>query len=175
MKNAPATFQRMMNEAILGLPNTQVYVDDIIMYSDSWEEHVKHTRTLSERLTKAKLTVNLAKIQIDKAKVTFLGHVIGQGKVRPIHAKVEAIVNFPQPRTKKEVMHFLGMAGYYRKFCHNFSDVVSPLTDLLSKNTKFVWTERCTQAFQMVKSMLMNAPVLFAPDFSKTFHIGSRC
>ena len=87
--------QRMMNEVISGLPNTQVYADDIIVYSDSWEKHVKHTRTLFERLTNTKLKVNLAKSQIGKAKVTFLGHVIGQGELWPIHAKVEAIVNFP--------------------------------------------------------------------------------
>ena len=95
--------------------------------------------------------------------------MIGQGKVQPIHAKVDAIVNFPQPKTKKELMRFLGMAGYYRKFCRNFSDVVSPLTNLLSKNAKFVWNGKCVQAFLMVKTMLGSAPILSAPDFTKPF------
>ena len=169
MKNAPATFQRLMNEVIAGLPNTEVYIDDIVLYSSSWEEHLKATFDLFDRLTKAKLTVNLAKSQIAKAKVKFLGHVIGQGEIKPVHAKVEAVVNFPQPNTKRELMRFLGMAGYYRKFCHNFSDIVSPMTNLLRKNVKFVWTERCVQAFNTIKSMLASAPILSAPDFTKPF------
>ena len=169
MKNAPATFQRLMNQVISELPNTEVYIDDIILYSNSWEEHMNYTRALYKKLAEAQLTVNLAKSQISKAKVTFLGHVIGQGKVQPIHAKVDAIVNFPQPKTKKELMRFLGMAGYYRKFCRNFSDVVSPLTNLLSKNAKFVWNGKCVQAFLMVKTMLGSAPILSAPDFTKPF------
>jgi len=87
----------------------------------------------------ANLTVNLAKCEFGHATVTFLGHVVGQGHVKPIQAKVEAIAQYPTPTHKKALMRFLGMVGYYRKFCPNFSDVASPLTDLLKKNAKFTW------------------------------------
>ena len=130
---------------------------------------MEYSKALFDRLTQAKLTVNLSKSQIGKAKVVFLGHEVGQGEVRPKNSKVEAIVNFPQPQTKKELMRFLGMAGYYRKFCRNFSDVVSPLTNLLAKNAKFVWTDECNQAFEKVKNMLTSEPVLAAPNFDKPF------
>ena len=79
MENAPATFQRLMNERIAGLENVYVYIDDLVVYSDTWEDHVSHTRSLFNRLSLAKLTVNLTKSHIGKAKVTFLGHKIGQG------------------------------------------------------------------------------------------------
>ena len=129
MMNAPATFQRIMNRVIAGLDNTEVYIDDIVMYSNTWNQHIEHTKALFDRLSRAKLTINLSKSQIGKARVTFLGHEVGQGEVKPVNAKVEAIAHFPQPQTKKGLMRFLGMAGYYRKFCRNFSDVVFPLTN----------------------------------------------
>ena len=173
MMNAPATFQRLMNQVIAGLENTEVYIDDIVIYSDTWKQHMEHTKALFDRLSQAKLTVNLSKSQIGKAKITFLGHEIGQGEVKPVNAKVEAIAHFPQPQTKKELMRFLGMAGYYRKFCRNFSDVVSPLTNLLAKNTKFVWNEECRLAFEKIQNMLMSAPVLAAPDFDKPFALAT--
>ena len=95
----------------------------------------------------------------------FLGHVVGQGEVAPVAAKVAAIFKFPAPTDKREVMRFLGMAGYYCKFCCNFSVVVEPLTSLLRKREKLIWSEECQQAFEKVKSLLFSAPVLRAPDF----------
>ena len=89
---------------------------------------------------------------------------MGRGQVRPVRAKVEAIDLFPVPVDRKGVRRFLGMVGYYRSFCKNFSDGVSPLTDLLSTKP-FIWTDRCQQAFEGAKSLLANAPVLAAPDF----------
>ena len=113
MKNAPTTFQILMNKVIAGLDNTRVYIDDKVVFSDTWDDHVKHTEALFRQLLKAKLTVNLNKSQIGKVKVVFLGHEIGQGKVQPLKIKGEAIVNFPRPETKKHLMRFLGMAEYY--------------------------------------------------------------
>ena len=124
MTNSGATFQRLMNSVIFELENCDVYVDDLIIYSDTWEQHMKQIRALFDRLMIAKLTVNLVKCEFGRACVTYLGHVVGQGQVKPVNAKVEAIVNFPQPKTKREVMQFIGMAGFFRKFCKNFSEVV---------------------------------------------------
>ena len=92
-------------------------------------------------------------------------------KVKPISAKIEAISAFPQPSTKKQVMRFLGMAGYYRKFFQNFSTVTQPLTELLRKSVKFLWTERCQSAFNRLKALLQSAHVLSAPDFSRPFKL----
>ena len=171
MRNSPATFQRLMNRVIAGLNKTDVYIDDVVASAATWQEHLDQLRALFDRLSQANLTVNLDKCEFAQATVTFLGHVVGQGQVLPLKAKVEAIEKFPPPDGKKILMRFLGMAGFYRKFCCNFSTVVAPLTDLLKKGTKFVWSEGCQAAFEKVKAMLSHSPVLAAPDFSKPFVI----
>ena len=118
------------------------------MYSNTWKEHVAYLRDLFGRLSKAGLVVNLTKCEFAKATVTYLGHEIGQGRVAPRSAKVQAIVDFPSPSSKKELLRFLGMCGFYRKFVRNFSEVVAPLTDLLKKRVKFDWSGACEMAFQ---------------------------
>lgn len=169
MKNAPATFQRMMTEVVKGLDGCGVYIDDIIIFTSDWKEHMKVIKQLFERLSAAELTVNLRKCDFARATVTYLGHEVGGGMVRPIEAKVEAISKFPIPKTKKELMRFLGMAGYYRKFCRNFASVISPLTELLRHNAKYEWSDLCNSAFCRVKTMLSTSPVLCTPDFSQGF------
>ena len=141
MKNSPATFQRLVNNVICGLDGCDAYIDDVIIYSDSWSDHLQRIRKFFERLSEAKLTVNLAKTEFCHATVTFLGHLVGQGQVKPLEAKVNAISEFPVPKCKRQLMRFLGMAGYYRKFCKNFSGIAEPLTNLLKKSTKFKWNE----------------------------------
>ncbi len=123
------------------------------------------------RLANASLTLNLAKCEFAKAVVTYLGKRVGQGQVRPVEAKVCAIVEFPIPTNKRELRRFLGMAGYYRGFCRNFAAIVSPLTDLLSTSRKFVWTSECMSAFNAAKDLLCTAPVLSAPNFSSPFQL----
>ncbi|XP_006813839.1 uncharacterized protein LOC100372062 [Saccoglossus kowalevskii] len=157
MKNAPATFQRLMDRVIQGVPNCVVYIDDVVIYSENWESHLLHLRKLFEKLTWANLVVNLTKSEFAKAKVTYLGHVIGQGKVLPRLAKVKAIVNFPAPKSKREILRFLGMSGFYRKFVANYSEVVAPLTNLLSTKVKFIWADECEQAFAKIKAVLIRA------------------
>ena len=171
MKNSAATFQRLMNKVVRGLVFVVVYLDDIIVFSDTWDEHMAHIRTVFERLTEANLTVNLEKTEFVKATVKYLGHIVGQGQVRPLDAKVKAVVEFPVPTDKRSLMRFLGMSGFYRKFCKNYAQVTCSLTDLLKKDRKFVWNEQCQRSFEMVKSLLVSAPVLSAPDFQKQFKI----
>ena len=171
MKNAPATFQRMVNELIAGLEGCEAYIDDVVIYSNSWEDHVERIRSLFQRLSAANLTVNLGKSEFGCAEVQFLGHVVGCGRVKPLTAKVEAVDYFPPPQTKKELMRFLGMAGFYRRFCKNFSDVAAPLTNLLRKDAKFEWSPVCQDAFRKIKAILSSSPVLAAPDFTKQFNI----
>jgi len=100
-----------------------------------------------------------------------LGHVVGQGKIAPVFAKVQAISNFPTPRNKHKLMRFLGMLGYYRKFCRNFSVVTELLTRLLQKHMPFIWSADCQAAFIKIKSLLLSVPVLIAPDFGKPFKL----
>ena len=171
MKNSPATFQRLINQVISGLTGCDAYIDDVIVYSETWSEHVEIMYKLFEKLSDAKLTVNLCKCEFGKATVTFLGHVVGQGNVKPVVAKVKAICEFPVPKGKKQLMRFLGMAGYYRKFCPNFSTIAEPLTRLLSKRVKFIWSPECEIAFQKLKAILESSPVLAAPNFSKPFKL----
>lgn len=148
-----------------------MYLDDVIIYSDTWTNHLRQIRKFFNKLTEANLTVNLSKSAFGHAQVHFLGHVVGGGEVKPITAKVDAINNFPVPNNKKELMRFLGMAGYYRRFCKNFSLIVKPLTDLLRKDMKFDWVQKCQIAFEDVKAMLTNKPILCAPNFHRPFKL----
>ena len=171
MKNAPATYQRMINNVLSGVQGCGAYIDDLVLYSNSWVQHLQQLRSLLCRLQDAKLTVNLGKSEFCQARVVFLGYVVGQGQVAPVVAKVEAIHQYPVPRDKRDIMRFLGMAGYYRKFCHNFATIAAPLTELLQKKQKFMWTQNCQAAFEKIKAVLLMAPVLRAPDFSKLFKL----
>ncbi|KAI7790505.1 hypothetical protein IRJ41_012050 [Triplophysa rosa] len=167
--NAPATFQRLINQVLSGLSGCEAYLDDVVLFSSSWSEHLDQIRELFIRLTNANLTINLAKCDFGKATVNYLGKVVGQGCVRPIDAKVEAISRFPIPATRRELHQYLGMVGYYRGFCRNFESVVAPLTDLLSPKKLFVWSKQCQSAFDNAKALLANSPVLVAPNFQKPF------
>lgn len=101
-------------------------LDDLVIHSATWSDHLKQIEELFTRLSSANFTINLAKCEFGKARVTYLGKVVGGGEVRPVEAKVEAICNFPVPGTRRELRRFLGMVGYYRAFCKNFASVVSP-------------------------------------------------
>ncbi|XP_071490828.1 uncharacterized protein [Diadema antillarum] len=143
------------------------------MIPNTWEEHVAHLRELFRRLSHAELVVNLAKCEFGKACVTYLGHKVGRGSVAPRDAKVRAIVDFPVPSSKRELQRLLGMCGFYRRFVPNFSHLVVPLTDLLKKGTTFQWSASCQDAFQKLKVVLMNDPVLIAPNFERSFQLAT--
>lgn len=170
MRNAPATFQRLMQKVLSGIPNCEAYLDDVVVYTHSWEEHLSILDQVFKQLASASLTLNLKKREFAKAVVTYLGKKkVGQGQVKPVEAKVEAILKFPIPCNKRELRRFLGMVGYYRSFCQNFATIVTPLTDLLSTARKFVWSPECDSAFKAAKDLLSSAPVLSAPCFDLPF------
>ena len=137
MRNAPATFQRLINKVLSGLECCTGYFDDVIVYSSNWEEHVTQIAALFDRLSAANLTINLAKCELGKATVTYLGKIVGMGQVRLIEVKIEPINNFPVPVNRRELHCFLGTVGYYRGFCKNFSTIAFPLTNLLSPRLPF--------------------------------------
>ncbi|KAL0153990.1 hypothetical protein M9458_050705, partial [Cirrhinus mrigala] len=171
LKNAPATFQRLMNQVLANVKHCEAYLDDVVCYSDTWNSHLQTLEEVFSRFQAANLTLNLAKCEFCHATVTYLGKEVGHGTVRPLEAKVQAIVEFPVPKSKRDLRRFLGMAGYYRNFCKNFSDVVKPLTDILRKAVSFNWDTKCEIAFESLKTLLCNAPVLAAPDFSRPFKL----
>ena len=170
MKNAPATFQRMVNKLVRDIDGCEGYIDDVVIFSDNWSDHIHQIKRFFQIMREAKLTINLMKSEFGKATVKFLGHIVGQGQVRPLDAKIHT-TKFPIPTSRKELARFLGMAGYYRNFCLNFSEIAAPLTNLLSKKVKFVWTDDCQLAFDKVKLLLQKSPVLKSPDYEKPFKL----
>lgn len=169
--NAPATFQRLINKVLGGVPKCRAYLDDIVVYSTEWSEHLATLRIVFQRLANASLTLNLAKCEFGKATVRYLGQLVGSGKVCPVDVKVKAISEFPPPSTRKELRRFLGLVGYYRRYCKNFSSVVAPLTNLTSPSVQYVWTSECQTAFDNVKGLLCCSPVLSVPVFGKPFKL----
>lgn len=113
-----------MNLVVAGLDGCAVYLDDVVVFSDTWDDHVQRISALFFCLAEACLTTNLAKCEFARATVKYLGQVVGQGRVCPVDAKVQAVVRYPVPTTKKELMRFLALVGYYRAFYKNFSTVV---------------------------------------------------
>ena len=123
---------------------------DLIVYSSTWSEHLDAIRMLFEGLMKHKLTINLVKSEFVKATVQYLGHVVGQGHILPLTAKVQAILAIVPPTNRKALTRIIGMIAYYRKFCPNPSSILTPLTGLVSPKVKFVWDSRCQEALEKV-------------------------
>ncbi|XP_063585832.1 uncharacterized protein LOC134763205 [Penaeus indicus] len=171
MCNAPATFQRAINYTIQGLEGVKSYLDDLLVISDSWDVHIRRLHALFSRLDEAGFTINLAKSIFCSATVTYLGHIVGQGRTLPKQANVEAIQAYPTPTTRKSLMRFLGMVGFYRRFCSNFSSIATPLTDMTSSKCAFQWTPECAEAFDKLKLFISSEPVLRTPDYSRPFSL----
>lgn len=147
------------------------YLDDIIINSNDRRQYIQHLKAVLRSLRVAGLTANPKKCAIGWVEVRYLGFHLGHGQVWPQIDKTAAIVTSPHPKTKKEVILLLGLAGYYRHFVPNYSDVTSPLTDLTKKGAPdpVQWTEQCQQAFTQIKAELCGGPLLHSPDFSLPF------
>lgn len=176
LKNAPATFQRMMNTALRGLIGKIcfVYLDDIIVFGKTMEEHNRNLIILFNRLRDTNLKLQPDKCEYVKPELEYLGHVITPDGVKPNEEKCKAVKEFPIPKTPKQVKSFLGLAGYYRKFIPKFSAIAKPLTDLTKnyqedKSKSVEWTDKCQTAFDTLKNILINDPVLSYPDYTKKF------
>lgn len=170
LKNAPPTFQRAMNIIFSRMTNVLVYMDDIIIFSDSLEEHLKHLKSAFTKLKEHNLKIQLDKTEFFKRELLYLGHIISEKGVMPNPSKVEAIKNFPIPKTAKEIKQFLGLTGYYRKMIRNYAKIAKPLTAALRKDVKINPNSKdYREAFENLKLMLQNSPILQLPDFSKQF------
>lgn len=142
LKNAPSCFQRMMNSVLMGLTNTQcfVYLDDVVLYGSTLEDHNRKLKNIFYRLRENNLKLQLDKCEFLKKSCEYLGHVISDDGVRPNPRKVECIERVSQPQSQKQINMFLGLVGYYRKFIENFSTIAKPLTLLLKKDAPIKWS-----------------------------------
>lgn len=173
LKNAPATFQRMMDNVLSGLQGTRcfVYLDDIVVYSDTLDNHATKLREVLKRLSDFNLKLQVDKCEFLKKDVMYLGHLITENGVKPDPEKIKVVKEFPIPLTAKEIKSFLGFAGYYRRFIPNFSHITQPLTKLLKKDAPFMWTSLQQDAFERLKTSLCSEPILQYPDFKTPFNL----
>ena len=123
----------MMNHVLAELENVSIYLDDVVLTTKTWDEHLTGLLQIFSRLQKINSTVNQSKCEFIQASVTFLGHSVGHGCVAPLQAKTLSISQYPAPTNRRDVCRFRGMAGYCRRFCVNFATVVTPMTSLLKK------------------------------------------
>ena len=164
LAQAPAYFQRLIDEVLVGLPFAFGYLDDILIHSEYPEIHLDHLRTIFERLRAADLKLKADKCNFLKQHIQYLGHLVSSEGIEPLPEKLEAMEKMPAPTNPKEVRQFLGLTGYYRKFVPRYSDIAKPLTNLTKKDEPFVWTELCESTFQLLKQKLMESPILKYPD-----------
>ena len=141
-----------------------VFIDDILVYSGSSEEHSEHLRIVLQTLRERQLYAKLSKFQFWLDRVAFLGHVISVVWVSVDPQKIEAVVNWKSPKCVSEARSFISLAGYYRKFVEGFSKIAAPLTKLTRKDVKYDWVDACQQSFEELKSRLTSAPVLALPN-----------
>lgn len=171
LKNAPATFQRVMDSVLCGLQGERcfVYLDDIVVFASSLQEHQQKLEEVFYRLRKYQLKVQPDKCEFLRREVAYLGHIISNEGVKPNPDKIKAVEEFPVPKSCKDIKAFLGLTGYYRRFIPNFSKLTKPLTSLLKKDVPFIWGESQQMAFEQCKQLLINPPILQYPDFTKEF------
>ncbi|KAL5516825.1 hypothetical protein EMCRGX_G002246 [Ephydatia muelleri] len=172
LNGAPASFQRLTDMLVKRCEEyAAAYLDDIVIFSQTWKEHLGHLKSILKRIGKANLTVKEAKCQFGMKQCVYLGHVVGNGMVQPEGSKVKAVKSFPQPETKHQVKGFLGLTGYYRRFIPDYAAIATPLTDLTRKSSPNVvlWDEKCAEAFERLKNYLCSSSVLLSPDFTKPF------
>ena len=156
LHGAPSTCQRMMDQLLEGTRQfATAYLDDVIIYSETWEEHLQHVSEILRRLQTAGLTAKPSKCHFGTTQCVYLGHVVGGGQVRPQEQKLCAVREFPVPTTKKEVRVFLGLTGYYRRFIPVYSTIATPITDLTKNKapSEISWTEQCDHAFRTLKNL----------------------
>lgn len=174
LKNAPSTFQRLMDNVLRECIGKQclVYMDDIIVFSNGLNEHINSLKIVFEKLSRARLRVQVDKCEFLRKEVEFLGHLVTEEGIHPNPKKIEVIRDFRIPDTQKGIKRFLGIAGYYRKFIRDFANIAKPMTVFLKKGSKInISDEKYIDSFEKLKNKLITSPILTYPDFSKTFEV----
>ena len=173
LANAPATFQRLIDA--LFRPECEPYVfcylDDIIVVTETFDEHLKWLEIVLSRIADAGLVVHRKKCEFGCASVTYLGYLLDRDGLRPDSERIAPVLNYPTPRNVSDVRQFLGMTGWYARFIQNYVEMKLPINKLTFKGQKWEWGEEQDTAFKGIKSALTRAPVLARPDFTKPFII----
>lgn len=173
LPGGPGTFQGAMNSTLVPLLQkcVVVFLDDILIYSSSYGDHLQHLHAVLSLLAKDQWIVKLKKCKFAQCEIHYFGHILSSRGVHTDKEKVEAVMQWPTPANVHELMGFLGFAGFYRKFVKHFAILARRLTNLLKKHTLFVWIAEHQAAFQALQQALYSAPVLGIPDFTKPFTI----
>ena len=171
LRNAPHAFQMVMSQALrtLNWKSVIVYIDDTLVFSQTFSEHLKHLNSVFQCLREAKLKLKPNKCHFAAKEVEYLGHLISKDGLKPNPDKVKVVENFQTPTKVKDVRSFLGLSNYYRRFIKNYSALATPLTNILKKDAKFKWTEQCHRSFIELKKALTSSPILMLPNFNKEF------
>jgi hypothetical protein len=173
LTNAPIYFMYLMNSVFMNELDkfVVVFIDDILIYSKSKAEHAKHLRIALQRLRDHKLYAKFSKCEFWLDSVKFLGHTISKEGISVDPSKVQEVMDWKPPKLVHQIRSFLGLAGYYRRFIPDFSRIAKPMTELLKKGVKFVWSDECDQAFHTLRKHLSSAPVLTQSDMLKPFEV----
>jgi hypothetical protein len=173
LTNAPAYFMYPMNKVFMEYLNkfVMVFIDDILVYSRSEEEHEGHLRLVLQKLREHRLYAKLSKCEFWMKQVAFLGHVISKGGISVDPSKVPHVLSCNVPTSVGDIQSFLGLAGYYRRFIEGFLKISKPMIELLEKDKKFEWMPACEVSFQELKKQLTTTPILVMPNMEKPFSI----
>ena len=175
LTNAPSVFQRVMQQVLSGLnpPGGRdfvaVYIDDVLIFSRTIEEHIDQLQKVLEQLRKANLKLKPVKCHFLSQSLEYLGHIITPNGLQPNPKQLEAVRGFPVPGNVSQVRQFCGLTSYYRRFVKDFARVAAPLHSLTRKGVEFVWNKDCQDVFDQLKQRLTTAPILVYPDFVQGF------
>ena len=171
LMNAPVSFQMVMSQVLRGMTWKQclIYLDDILVFSESFEAHIKHLDQIFAKLREANLKLKPDKCDFAAKELHYLGHIISKNGIRTNPKKTEAVSTFPVPKSQKDVRSFLGMCNYYRKFVKDYAKIAAPMNYLLRSDVQFQWTDQCQRSFEVLKQALLSSPILAYPDMNKSF------
>ena len=169
LAGAPAWFQRAIDLILEGHPSARAYLDDILITSVSFIDHLRDLAALMIRLKEHDLHIKLSKSEFGASQLLYLGHILTKAGMGTDPKKVEAVVKLKPPRSKRGIRAFLGITGYYRRFIKDYARIAKPLVRLLKKSADFRWSDEQQSAFETLKTCLTTAPILAAPDFDKPF------
>ena len=171
--NAPGTFQRLMHKVLGNLIYTMapVYLDDINIHSQTFEQHLLDIQEVFDKLRNAKLKLGRDKCHFCKDEIEFLGYIVSKDGIKTDEKKIQKIRDFPRPNDVTQLRGFLGLAGYYRRFIRDYAKHCKPMNKLLAKDEPFVWGKEQQKSFDKIKQKLITSPVLIYPDFNKPFRL----
>ena len=177
LANSPGTFQRVMEAVLKGLhfQTCLIYLDDVIIFSRTIEDHIKHLREVFSRFRSAGLKLKPSKCYFAQSEIKYLGHTVSKDGIYPDKDKISAVQNYATPKNLKELRAFLGLSGYYRKHIQGYSDIASPLYKLTKKDVPFIWSNETEVAFAKLKEKLVNPPVLGFPNLDQPFRLYTDC